>query len=288
MINNAIEIQNLTKNYAGFSLGPLNFNIPVGCMVGYIGENGAGKSTTLKAILGLIKPDDGEIKIFDRNIKECTPDLMNRIGVVFDNINIPGEMKVKEVGNLCKLSFDSWEEGTFRSYIKRFGLPSDQRVKRLSRGMRMKLSLSIALSHQAELLILDEATSGLDPVIRDEILDILLDFLQDENHTILISSHILSDLEKAADYIAFLHHGKILFMEEKDALVERYALCSLDNEMIENLDPKSIIGRRKHAFGQDLLVVRDLMPANIELFKPSIEDIMVYIIKGEENESISC
>lgn len=287
MVNNAIEIQNLTKNYKGFSLGPLNFNVPMGCMVGYIGENGSGKSTTLKAILGLIHPDSGDVKIFGRNIKEHEPKIMNKIGVVFDNINIPGDMNVKEVGTFCKFTFDTWEENTFDRYVRRFKLPNEQAVKALSRGMKMKLSLSIALSHCAELLILDEATSGLDPVIRDEILDILLDFLQNENHTVLISSHILSDLEKAADYIAFLHDGKLLFMEEKDVLVDRYALCSLDNETIENLDPEAIVGRRKHAFGQDLLVIRDLMPNDIKLEKASIEDIMVYVIKGEENESIT-
>lgn len=287
MTNNAIEIQKLTKNYDGFSLGPLNFNVPMGCMVGYIGENGSGKSTTLKAILGLIRADSGEVRIFGKNIKEYKPTLMNRIGVVFDDINIPGEMKVKEVGTFCKFAFDTWEEITFNHYLKRFDLPKEKKIKALSRGMKMKLSLSIALSHQAELLILDEATSGLDPVVRDEILDILLDFLQDEKHTVLISSHILSDLEKAADYIAFLHNGQILFMEEKDMLVERYALCSLDHETIQNLDSDAIVGRRKHAFGQDLLVIRDLMPAGIEMVKPSIEDIMVYIIKGEENESIA-
>lgn len=184
MLNNVIEIRNLTKNYKNFSLGPLNFNVPIGCMVGYIGENGSGKSTTLKAILGLIHTDSGEIKIFGKNIKEHEPRIMNKIGVVFDDINIPGEMKIKEVGSMCKLSFDTWEENIFNSYIKRFGLPNEQKVKNLSRGMKMKLSLSIALSHKAELLLLDEATSGLDPVVRDEILDILLDFLQDENHTI--------------------------------------------------------------------------------------------------------
>lgn len=282
MVNNAIEIRNLTKNYTGFSLGPLNFNVPTGYMVGFIGENGAGKSTTLKAILGLIHPDSGEVRIFGKSLKEHDPQVMNRIGVVFDQLNIPGEMKIKEVGKFCKLAFDTWEEESFQSYTSRFQLPWDQKVKALSRGMTMKLSLSIALSHQAELLILDEATSGLDPVVRDEILDILLDFLQDEQHTVLISSHILSDLEKAAAYIAFLHEGQILFMEEKDVLVERYALCSLNDETIRNLNPDTIVGRRSHAFGQDLLVLRDLMPDGIELSRPSIEEIMVYIIKGEE------
>ncbi len=287
MTSNAIEIRNLIKDYKGFSLGPLNLNVPTGCMVGYIGENGAGKSTTLKAILGLVHPNSGEIKVFGKSLKEHEPKIMNRIGVVFDDINIPEEMKIKEVAKFCELTFDSWQENVFNDYLKKFDLPLNQKVKALSRGMKMKLSLSIALSHKAELLILDEATSGLDPVVRDEILDILLDFLQNENHTVLISSHILSDLEKAADYIAFIHKGKILFMEEKDLLVEKYGLCSLDNETIEDLNPKAIVGRRKHAFGQDLLVVRDLMPKNVELVKPSIEDIMVYIIKGEENESIT-
>ncbi|MBG9980404.1 ABC transporter ATP-binding protein [Facklamia sp. DSM 111019] len=282
MMINAIEINNLTKNYPNFSLGPINLSVPKGSMVGYIGENGAGKSTTLKAILGLVSPDSGDIKVFDQQID---PKIMNKIGVVFDELHISGEMEVKEVGIFCRLSYDSWDDEQFSTFMEMFRLPLDQKVKTLSRGMKMKLSLSIALSHQAELLILDEATSGLDPVIRDEILDILLDFIQDENHTVLISSHILSDLEKAADYIAFLHNGQILFMEEKDQLVENYGLCSLDKDKLETIDPKAIIGRRDHAFGVELLVKRDLVPDGINLEKPSIEDIMVYIIKGDKNAS---
>ncbi len=285
MAGNAIEIQNLTKNYKGFSLGPLSFNVPMGCMVGYIGENGSGKTTTLKAILGLIHPDSGEIKVFGKNIKEHKPEVMNRIGVVFDDLNIPGEMRVKEVGRLCEYAYDTWEGNTFGNYVRRFKLPNEKKVRELSRGMRMKLSLSIAFSHKAELLIFDEATSGLDPVVRDDILDVLLDFLQEEEHSILISSHILSDLEKTADYIAFLHNGKLLFIDEKDMLVEKYALCSVDSNTLQNLDPKSIVGRRKHAFGQDLLVMRDSVPDGIKLSKPSIEEIMVYITREEESES---
>lgn len=286
-MTNAIEIRGLRKKFQNFSLGPIDLDVPKGCMVGYIGENGAGKSTTIKLILGLMKADGGEIKIFGKNSEEYDSDLMNKIGVVFDNLHLPGEMKVNEVGNFCKLTYDTWENSEYENYIKIFQLPLLQKINTLSRGMKMKLSLSIALSHKAELLILDEATSGLDPVVRDEILDILLDFIQDENHTVLISSHILSDLEKAADYIAFLHEGKIIFMEEKDELREKYALCSLDNESINNLDSKAIIGRRRHAFGQDLLVIRNLMPEGIEMSKPTIEDIMVYIIKEEKNEGIN-
>lgn len=282
MIDNAIEIRNLTKNYSNFTLGPLDLHVPMGSMVGYIGENGSGKSTTIKAILGLIHPDGGEIEVLGENIEDSN--IMNRIGVVFDETHLPGEMKIKEAGKFCSMSYDSWEESEFQYYREKFDLPLNQKIKTLSRGMKMKLSLSIALSHNAELLILDEATSGLDPVVRDEILDILLDFLQEENHTVLFSTHILSDLGKAADYIAFLHKGKLLFMEQKDELIETYALCSVDDKTAKVLDPDAIIGRRRHAFGQDLLVKRDLIPPGIELVKPSIEDIMVYIIKGEENE----
>lgn len=276
----AIRINNLVKNYSEFSLGPINMDVPKGCMVGYIGENGAGKSTTIKAILGLVHQDSGQIEILGQDNKDSK--LMEKIGVVFDDIHLPNEIKVKEVGVYCKLSFKNREADKFDDFLVKFKLPKEQRIKNLSRGMKMKLSLSIALSHKAELLVLDEATSGLDPVVRDEILDLLLDFLQDENHTVLISSHILSDLEKTADYIAFLHNGKILFMEEKDLLVEKYGLCSVDEKTYQNLDPKAIIGKRKHAFGLDLLVERSLMPDGIEIQKPSIEDIMVYIIKGEE------
>lgn len=280
-MTHAIEIKQLTKHYPNFSLGPINLTIPRGCMVGYIGENGSGKSTTIKAILGLVKPDSGQIKVLG---EEIHPQLMNRIGVVFDDLHLNDEMKVEEVGTFCQKAYDSWNQTQFSSYLQQFKLPLDQKIKTLSRGMKMKLSLSIALSHQAELLILDEATSGLDPVVRDEILDILLDYLQEPHHAVFISSHILSDLEKVADYIAFLHDGSIYFMEEKDYLKEQFALCSVDTETLSTIDPKAILGRRTHAFGVDLLVKRDLMPDGIPLEKPSIEDIMVYTIKGDKDE----
>ncbi len=275
----AIKIKGLEKHFDRFTLGPIDLSVPTGCMVGYIGENGSGKSTTIKLILGLLHKDNGIIKIFGQDIQ---PELMNRIGVVFDELHLPFEMKVNEAGKFCQMSYDTWQAGVFSSHLKNFNLPLEQKIKNLSRGMKMKLSLAIALSHQAELLILDEATSGLDPVVRDEILDILLDFLQDEHHTVFISSHILSDLEKVADYIAFLHEGKLLFMEQKDELLDSYALLTADDDTAASLDQEAIVGRRKYAFGQDLLVKRNRMPEGIKLTKPTIEDIMVYIIKGEE------
>ncbi|KAA9295937.1 MULTISPECIES: ABC transporter ATP-binding protein [Aerococcus] len=284
MTVNAIEIRHFVKTYPNFKLGPINLNIPRGYIVGYIGENGSGKSTTIKAILGLINSDEGDISIFGKTNPKRS-NLMDRIGVVFDDIHLPEELKIREVATFCKMVFNTWEADSFNRYLSLFELPLNQDIRSLSRGMKMKLSIAIALSHQAELLILDEPTSGLDPVVRNEILDILLDFVQNENHTVLISSHILSDLEKAADYITFLHDGKIYFMEEKDRLIESYALCSVDEDTAKSIDPAAIIGRRKHSFGQELLVKRNLMPSGIPLTKPSIEDIMVYTIKEDHNES---
>lgn len=285
MNNSVIEIEGLEKHFDRFNLGPINLSVPQGCMVGYIGENGSGKSTTLKLILGLLRADAGKIKLWGQPVQNMSPSQMNRIGVVFDDLPLPLEMTVKEAGQFCRFSFDTWDAKAFREHLDRFRLPAGEKIKNLSRGMKMKLALAIALSHQAELLILDEATSGLDPVVRDDILDLLLEFLQDETHTILISSHILSDLDKAADYIALLHEGKLLFVEHKDDLLADYALCSIGDEGMANLDPSAIIGQRKHAFGRELLVRRDLIPNDIELNKPTIEDIMIYFVKGDKNES---
>lgn len=179
-----------------------------------------------------------------------------------------------------------WEKETFDRLLKRFNLPEKKKVSTFSRGMKMKLSLILALSHKPELLILDEATSGLDPVARDDILDILLEFIQDENKSIMISSHILSDLEKIADEIAFLHKGKLIFVENKDKLKEDYGLVSLSKEEFESLDKNSIIAVRDHKFGKECLVKKELIPQNLEVENVSIEEIMVYMIKEKYNESL--
>ena len=232
-------------------------------------------------LLGLIRPDQGEITILGQRDPKNTA-LKDRMGVVFDDLFLPEDTSLKDLENFCSGIYSHWEKQTFYYYVERFHLLKDQPIKNYSRGMKMKLSMAVALSHQAELLLLDEATSGLDPVAREEILDLLMDFMQDEDHTILISSHILSDLEKIADYIVFIHQGKLLFMEAKDVLKEEYRICSLSKEDAEKLDPKAIIGRKVHAFGQELLVRKNLVPKNLKLEKPSIEDIMVYFVKGEE------
>lgn len=279
-MNNAIEIKNLTKNFKDFKLGPINFSIPKGTIVGFIGQNGAGKSTTIKLILGLLKIDDGEISILgEKNTKEI--EIKDKIGVVFDDLFLSEEMTLSDAEKFCSRVYSMWDDKKFYFFINKFNLNNKQIIKSYSRGMKMKLSMAIALSHNAEILILDEATSGLDPVVREEILDLLLDFIQDENHSILISSHILSDLEKIADYITFIHKGKIMFMERKDFLEEGYGICSLRNEDAEIIDPNAIVGRRIHSFGQELLVKKKLVPSEILIHKPSIEDIMIYYIKGE-------
>ena len=279
MSRNAIELKGVTKKFSDFTLGPIDLEIPTGSIVGYIGQNGAGKSTTLKLILGLLTADAGEITVLgEKNPKDAY--VKDRLGVVFDDLHVPEEMTVTDIEAFCRRVYMAWDRDEFMNHIARFALPKKKAVKDFSRGMRMKLSLAIALSHGAELLLLDEATSGLDPIVRDEILDELMDFMQDEMHTILMSSHITSDLEKVADYIAFIDHGKLLFFSPKDELVETYGLVSLSNEEMEALDPRAVVGMRTHAFGKEALVVRNLVPSDLRVEKPSIEDIMIYLSKG--------
>ena len=210
-----------------------------------------------------------------------------KLGFVYDDLFLPGSMKVDEIEKMHSLLYgERWEKGTFYEFIDNFALPIDIPINTFSRGMKMKLGLALAMSHGAEILILDEPTSGLDPVVRDDFLDILLDFIQDENHTVLISSHILSDLEKIADYIAFIHKGELIFNEEKDGLSEKYGLVSLGDEEFQSLGKTALVGVRKHQFGRECLVIREKMPENFDIEKPSIEDIMVYMIKEAYNESL--
>mgnify|MGYP000993397244 FL=1 len=279
MSNYAIEIKDLVKQFDNFKLGPINLTIPKGTIVGYIGQNGAGKSTTIKLLLGLLNKDSGEIKILDE-INPSSVGLKDKLGIVFDDLLVPEEMTLIDVEKFCSRVYSKWNKNSFYKFKEKFNLPEKKIIKNYSRGMKMKLSIAVALSHNAELLILDEATSGLDPIVREEILDLLLDFMQDENHTILISSHILSDLEKVADYIAFINDGKILFMETKDELKENYGICTLSNEEVTSIDEEAIVGRRVHSFGQELLVKKNLIPNGIIFQKPSIEDIMIYFVKG--------
>lgn len=286
-MSDILKIKGLKKSLNDFYLGPLDLNIKRGSIVGYIGENGAGKSTTIKLILGDMKKDSGEIYIFGKKIEDLSEDEKKKIAFVFEDFFFPQELNIKEVEKFHSMYYGNfWEKGTFDRLLKRFNLPEKKKISTFSRGMKMKLSLILALSHKAEILILDEATSGLDPVARDDILDILLEFIQDENKSIMISSHILSDLEKIADEIAFLHRGKLIFVENKDKLKEDYGLVSLSKEEFESLDKNSIIAVRDYKFGKECLVKKELIPQNLEVENVSIEEIMVYMIKEKYNESL--
>ena len=286
-MTDAIKIKNLRKKFGNFRLGPLDLEVKKGAITGFIGENGAGKSTTIKLILDVFSRDGGTIEIFGKDIGDLSVDEKYKLGFVFDDLFLPGSMKVDEIEKMHSLLYkDYWEEGTFYEFVENFSLPNNIPISAFSRGMKMKLGLALAMSHGAEILILDEPTSGLDPVVRDDFLDILLDFIQDEDHTVLISSHILSDLEKIADYIAFIHKGELIFNEEKDGLSEKYGLVSLGDEEFESLDKSTLVGVRKHQFGSQCLVKRDKIPLDIDIEKPSIEDIMVYMIKEAYNESL--
>lgn len=279
---NVIEINGLVKKYPGFTLGPLNLEVPQGAIVGFVGENGAGKSTTLRLILGLAHPDAGAINLLGQPADADHPQAHERVGVVFDDISLPDSFTVKNAGEFGKRLYKSWDAQTYASYQQRFRLASSKRVGELSRGMRMKLGLAMALSHAADLLIFDEATSGLDPVIRDEVLDIMLEFIEDPTHSILFSSHIISDIEKAADYVAFIRGGKLKFMEQKDELLDSWRIVALTNEQANQLDATQVLGRRRHDFGQEVIVRTGAVPAGVQAAKPTIEDIMVYTIKGED------
>ena len=225
-IKNVFEIKNLCKKYKDFELKDINLTLPSGCIMGLIGENGAGKSTVMKLILDMIKKDSGSIKIFDKENATSSRVTMEDIGVVFDDVCLPINFSAYELSAVMKNVYKNWDEEKYMAYIERFGVSKYKELKKLSRGNKMKISIAVALSHNPKLLILDEPTSGLDPVVRDEIIDIFMEFTKDENHSILISSHIVSDLEKACDYIAFLHKGKLIMCDEKDTIKEKLSVTS--------------------------------------------------------------
>lgn len=272
----AIQINRLNKRYGEFAIEDMNLMIPKGCITGLIGANGAGKSTTIKMILDMVKKDSGDIQVLGES--HITRSLKERIGVVLDDVYFSEVLNVKNVNAMMKLIYKQWETDTFYSYVKRFKLEEKKPFKHYSRGMKMKLGIAVALSHQAELLILDEATSGLDPLVRDEMLDVFMEFVQNENNSILMSSHILSDLEKACDYIAFLHDGKLIFNEAKDDLLYDYKLLKCERQDLEALPKESLVGFREHRFGVEALI-KGIEPQQGILDKVSIEDIMLFHVK---------
>lgn len=286
MSNDALKITNITKKYDDFLLDKVSFNVPKGNIVGLIGENGAGKSTTLNSILDIIERDSGDVFILDSEKNIISNDIREKIGVVFDGNNFPEDLTPQKLNNVLKAIYSNWEEKKFYELLEKFSLPKNKKIKKFSKGMKMKLSISVALSHKAELLILDEATSGLDPVVRDDILDILLDFVQEENNSILMSSHITSDLEKIADYIVFIHKGKVIFEETKDNLIYNYGIIKCKLKEFNDIEKKDIIRYRKMDYGYEILIKNkkelEKKYPNIIMDNIKIEDIMLMYVKGCE------
>ncbi len=280
---NAIEMKHVTKSYPAFTLSDVSLSLPSGCILGLVGENGAGKSTAIRLLLNGIARDSGEITILGRdNRSKEFVQTKEEIGIVLDEAYYPEVLSAGTVGKMMQHTYKSWQQDTFVKFLDRFSLSDKKQFKEYSRGMKMKLSIAVALSHQPRLLILDEATSGLDPIVRDEILEIFNDFTRQEDHSVLISSHITSDLEKISDYIAFLHQGRLLFCEEKDRLMEEYGILQTTVKSLSEVPPDAIIARREGKYATELLVKRALLSEAFDVERAGIEDIMLFLVKKEE------
>lgn len=283
----ALEISNLCKSYENtdFKLQNVSFNIPKGSIMGFVGKNGAGKSTTINTILNIIHKDSGEVNFFGNEMTDNSTSIRDDIGVVFDATNFSGELTPKKLEKVLNDIYKNWDAPLFFDYLKRFGIPQDKKIKTFSRGMTMKLSISVALSHKAMLLILDEATAGLDPVVREEILDVFLEFVESEENSILISSHISSDLEKISDYITFIDNGKIILAEKKDTLIYEYGIARMKQSDFDKLDKVEYLAHRKRGLQFEVLVQNKSTFAkeypNILVDNATIDEILPLLTKEE-------
>lgn len=281
----ALEINNLTKKYEGFKLDDVNLCLESGMIIGLIGENGAGKTTLIKSILNIINFDNGDVKIMGMNYHDNEKAIKEEIGVVLDNMFFPEILTAKDIDNIMKGIHDKWNSSLFCNYLAEFGLPNNKIIKKLSKGMRKKLEIAVALAREPKILILDEPTSGLDPIARREILDIFLKFIADEEHTIFLSTHLTSDLEHIADRIVFLDNGRILLDENKDDIIDNYGIVKCDEKTLEAFDKKDILRYRKRKYACEVLVSNRMM---IEkkysihtIDKITLEDLMFMMLKGE-------
>ena len=275
---NAIEIKNLCKKYKGFYLDNLNLTLPSGCIMGLIGENGAGKSTTINLILDIVKKDSGSITILGKdNVSLNKED----IGVVLDEVGIGACLNAKKLNKIMKCTYKNWQEDAFFGLLEKLSVPKDKIFKDFSRGMKMKMGIAVAMSHNAKLLILDEATSGLDPVVRDEVVEMFSEFTRDENHSVLISSHIVSDLEKICDYIAFIHKGKLMLCEEKDRLYEEYCVVKCSAEDLNKIEPSAIIGKRENKYSVEAIVKREKAPIELNSSPIDVEQLFIFMCNSK-------
>ncbi|MEZ3447239.1 MAG: ABC transporter ATP-binding protein [Lachnospiraceae bacterium] len=286
-MENILELQQVSKTFSKskFSLEHVSFNLPYGTIMGFVGENGAGKTTTIGCILNTVKKDSGKIKLFGEEMFDADTDMREKIGVVYDGNNFPVNWTAKQLAGIMAGFYTQWDNVLFQKYVENFNLPTNQKIRHYSRGMTMKLAIAAALSHHPQLLILDEATSGLDSIVRDEMLDVFLDFVQEENHSILLSSHITSDLEKVADYITFIHDGKLIATVSKNDLIYNYAIMRCKESQFLELDTADILAYRKRDLQIDVLV-SDMKKAqkkykNVVIDHVSVDEIFLMFVKGE-------
>ena len=284
-MDNILEIKSLGKSYKNFTLDSPTFNVKRGTVMGFIGPNGSGKSTTIKLIMNLIKKDSGEINIFGLDNLKYEKEIKQKIGFVYDENYFYEELNIMEMKNILRPFYKNWDDNTFLQYIKDFELPMKNKIKSLSKGMKMKFSLAVALAHKAELIIMDEPTAGLDPVFRSELLDILYNIIQDENVSIFFSTHITTDLEKIADYITFINKGKLVFSEPKDIITESYGLVKGNKELLDNDTRSEFVSIKETAFGfqgltKDIVKARKVFKDSCIIERASLEDIMVYTVRG--------
>lgn len=285
---NAIEIDGLTKKYDGFTLDNISFNVPKGCIMGFIGQNGAGKTTTINSLLNIIKKDSGTIRILGLDNEKNEIAIKEQIAAVFDELPFHDQLNANHISIILRDIFKEWDNEKYLEYLDRFALPRKKKIGQFSKGMKMKLQIAAALSHNAKLLIMDEATTGLDPVVRNEILDIFLEYLQDENHSILMSSHITSDLEKIADSVTFIDRGKLLLTGYKDDILETHGVmkCSVDN--YKQIDEADIISARITDFGAEIMVSDKKLCSQkysgIIMDNTTLEEIMLFYVNRRKKE----
>lgn len=281
---NAIELSHIEKSFGSFAVQDLSLAVPSGTICGLVGENGAGKSTTIRLLMGALRPDSGAAAVLGTDVSSpAFTAVKEDVGVVLDEAYFPETLNALQVGKILASTYRQWDQSAYDGYLDRFDLPEKKPFRDFSRGMKMKLAIAAALSHRPKLLVLDEATSGLDPIVRDQVLELFNEFTREEDHSILISSHIVSDLEKLCDYIAFLHRGRLLFCEEKDRLLEDFGLFTGTAEQAESLLPEAVAGREASGYGGvRALVRRSLVPESLALDRPTVEDVILFIVKGEE------
>ena len=285
---NAIEISNLRKCYDGFTLDDISFSVPMGSIMGFIGQNGAGKSTTIRAILNITKTDGGSVRLLGMDHIQDEMQIKEQIAAVFDECPFHDSFKAKQINILFRGLYRSWDEQKFYEYLERFQLPRKKKIGEFSKGMKMKMQIAAALSHGAKLLVMDEPTTGLDPVVRNEILDIFREYLSDEDNSILLSSHITSDLDKIADCVTFIDRGKLLLTGYKDDILESHGLMKCSREDYREIDPEDIISARINEYSVDIMVSdRDKMSrkySGILIEKTNLEEIMLFYVNREKRE----